>query len=256
MKRLPALALLCLSFACLQAQVGLPKNFLYLYSDSVISGDHITYESWIDGASHFIVDSRRIHPEQVKFFQNEMGFFANTRHLDFTGQTTFSERIREGKLNLFEGKFTGERPYFGYHYSGQRYSGSEQTNLNYYNVGLGDLKKANYQNLMVDLAGNQQSLHFLEQYRKSHSLTRKLLFGGGAAVLVGFVSFIANGTRNIERESSFPEDGWMDRIPGPKLGLSLGLIVGGSAVSGVGLYRSLTKSKYLKQAVDTYNYSH
>jgi hypothetical protein len=244
-----------MSFSCLHAQVDLPKNFLYLYSDSLISGDRIIYESEFDGSSHFIVDSRRIHPEQVKFFQNEMGFFANTHHFDIIGQTAFTERIREGKLNLYEGNFTGGQPYHPY-YNRHAYLTNEETHINYYNIGLGDLKKANYENLIKDLAGNQQSMSFLEQYRKTHSLSRKLLFIGGVAILAGFVSFIANGTRNVEKSSRFPEPGWIDRVPGPKFGLSFGLLLGGAGFSGAGLLKSLTKSKYLKQAVDSYNYSH
>ena len=255
MKNLTALALLCLSFSRLLAQVNSEKNFLYLYSDSVIYGDRIIYESSFDGSSHFIVDFKRIHPEQVKFFQNDRGFFANTRHLVLNGRTSFSERIREGKINLFEGNFTGEPRYSHAFYAPHSYSKNEVTQANYYNIGFGDLRKANYENLTIDLAANQGSMNNLQQYRKATSVSRTLFVIGGAAVLGGLVSFVANGSRDVGKSSGFPAPGWSDRVSSPKLGLSLGLMLAGAGISGAGLLKSLTRAKYLKGAIDTYNYS-
>lgn len=255
MKKFFALALLCLSVSRLHAQANYPKTFLYLYSDSIISAEQIIYESGLDGTSHFIVDSRRVHPEQVKFFQNEMGFFANTRRLDYTGQTSFSERIREGKINLYEGNFRGEHPYSYYYSRHPEYASDTPARLNYYNIGFGGLKKATYENLRRDLVSNEESMFHLQQYQKSHSLSKKLLIAGGAAILGGLVSFVAMGSRDTRKASGFPEPGWIDRTPRPNLGLSLGLILGGAGLSGVGALKLLKKSNYLKEAVDTYNYS-
>ena len=237
MKKTLTLALLCTFFGNAFAQVDESKNYLYLYSDSVIYGKNIIYESWLDGSPHFIVDSKRIHPEQVKFFQSEMGFYANTRDLDIAGRTSFSERIRKGKINLFEKQI---RDYPGYHHT--PYSNPQEetglTALNYYNIGFGDLKKASYSNLKSDLAEHPASLAQLKEYGKVHKLSKRLLLAGGIGMLSGVVSLISPG--------------W-DRDP--RLGLSFGLIVGGGGLMLGGLFTSLSKPKYLKKAVDAYNYT-
>jgi hypothetical protein len=243
---------LCNVFGNAFAQVDESKNYLYLYSDSVIYGNNIIYESWLDGSPHFIVDSKRIHPEQVKFFQTGMGFFANTRDLDIAGRTSFSERIRQGKINLFEKQI---KDYPEHHYS--RYSNPQEESsiaaLNYYNIGFGNLKKANYSNLKTDLAGHPASMTQLKEYGRVQRLSKRLFLAGGTAILGGFVSFIANGTKGTPE--GFPSPGWSDNVPRPKLGLSLGLIVGGSGLIIGGLFTSLSKPKYLKRAIDAYNYA-
>lgn len=252
MKKTLTLALLCTVFGNAFAQVDETKNYLYLYSDSVIYGKNIIYESWLDGSPHFIVDAKRIHPEQVKFFQNEMGFYANTRDLDIAGRTSFSERIRQGKINLFEKQISDYRKYSYSRYSKHPQEESNIEALNYYNIGFGNLKKANYTNLKTDLAGNQRSMTPLKEYGRVDKLSKSLFFAGGAVILGGFVSFIANGTTGTPE--GFHSPGWSANVPRPKLGLSLGLIVGGGGLIMGGLFTSLSKPKYLKQAIDAYNY--
>lgn len=249
MKNLLALALVCLSVSCLHAQANYPKTFLYLYSDSVVSAERIIFESDLDGSSHFIVDSRRVHPEQVKFFQNEMGFFANTRRLDFTGQTSFTERIREGKINLYEGDLNGEYPYSYYYSRRPEYASVTPSRLNYYNIGFGDIKKATYGNLRQDLTSNQESMFHLRRYQKINFLSKTLLFAGGTAMLSGLINLVGN-----DKASGFPEPGWADKED-RRFNISIGLLLGGAGLSGVGVFKLLSKSKHLKEAVDEYNYS-
>jgi len=91
-------------------QVDENKNFIYSFSDSVIYGRIIEYKTPFLGSSHFLVDSKKIQPDLVKFYRNETGFYANTKTVNFSGTSSFTERIRKGRINLYEKETTTYSP--------------------------------------------------------------------------------------------------------------------------------------------------
>lgn len=196
-------------------------------------------------------DSRRIPSEQIKFFKNEDGFFANTRRLTFSGTSTFSERIAEGRINLFEETAYDPLVYRrGYRYSNRQPVVEQRM---YYNKGLGDLKKVSYSNLKNDMADRAESMNLLDSYRKSMKTSTMLYTAAGLSVAAGMISFLAKGSSN---QSLSRGDGFGASRPGGKgpnfttsfllLGLGAGFAVGGFSTHASG-------SRHLENAVDAYN---
>ncbi|WP_114783159.1 hypothetical protein [Botryobacter ruber] len=239
--------LLLLGFIALHpvafGQVDETRNFIYLYSDSVIYARTIDYKTPLLGGAHLIVDARKVKGELVKFYQNEKGFFANTSNLNFTGGTTFSERIRKGKINLYELETVNYSPGHFSPGTGMYTGGGSSRNIkNYYNIGFGELKKADYKNLSVDLGENPESLAHLNKY-KSNTNTQTILYVvGGAAILGGIISFANSGE---------PQNNEVHATPNMTVPL-IGLGIGGASLWTSYLI-SLSKPKHLRSAIDAYN---
>lgn len=233
-----------------RAQVHESQNFLYLNSDSVIYAQRIKFRPDFSGFWQLRVDSKRIPPQQVKFFNNENGFFANTRRVTFGRTAEFAERIVEGKINIFQeipyDEFLYDRPY--------RYGSRTEPVVNlrmYYNKGFGNLKKVNYRNLKTDMSDNAESMDMLEGYRKSMNTSKILYTAAGASVVAGIVSFFANNKDS--QKLSHNGFGQNMNVKGPNItgtllfwGLAAGLGVGGFVVQTSG-------SRHLERAVDVYN---
>jgi hypothetical protein len=251
MKKMFTSAWLCCACTCAFAQEE-TKNFLYLYSDSVIYADHIYYESSPYGSPRFIVDSKQIHAEQVKFFNSNQGFFANVRDLTLRGTTSFSERIRKGKINLFERENVDFDRFYYTPYGTYATGGPAVSRSNFYNIGYGDLKRTNYANLKVDLADNPRSMMFLRQLNQTRQISTLLLGAGGATFLAGLVTLVKKGSGAGESDG-FPSPGWSSNIKEPNFGPSFALL-GITLLGSVGYLVSLKKTKQLKRAIDAYNY--
>ncbi|TKC05885.1 hypothetical protein [Pedobacter frigoris] len=258
MKKLIIVVMACYGLNA-RAQVDESKNFLYFYSDSVVYANSIKlrpdfYNSW-----QLRADSRRIPQEQVKFFNNENGFFANTRRQTIIGEGSFSERIVQGKINLFQeiarDAFLYDR---GYGYGRHRYGPPVRQSVDprmYYNKGYTDLKKVNYNNLKHDMADNPVSMNLLEGYRKNMNASKTMYVAAGASIVAGLVSFVVKGSNNarLSDGNSFGHQQGFSSMSTPNfassflfLGLGAGLAAGGYAVDRSG-YRKL------EMAVDAYN---
>lgn len=231
------------------AQIDERKNFVYLYSDSVIYGNIIELKKPFLGASYIRLDSAKIPVEKVKFFQHEKGFFANTKDLSFTGTSQFSERISKGKLNLYE-KETQSTNYSPGMYGGR--SGiSTVTIKNYYNSGFGPLKKASYKNISADLQSSPESMVFMNKFKASSRAQGVLYAVGGAAIIGGVVSLASH--MKSESQSTFGKSG--PDGDGPNLHApSIALIGVGAGCFWASYFISLSKPKQLKRAIDAYNY--
>ncbi len=231
-------------------QLDESKDFLYLYSDSVVYANRISLRKDFSGSLYFIVDSKRFHPEQVKFFNNYRGFFANVKDLTFNGETAFSERIRKGKLNLFEEKtltwnYDDDDDDDAY---GRRYRERPQVSSvrNYYNIDYGRLKKATYANLSRDLAENPESIQLLNKYESAKKAKVGLYVCAGASILAGFITIASTGSNNNDSRHGF-NSGRKEFTGGVLLfGLGTGLAAGGYLLS-------VSEPKYLKAAIDSYN---
>jgi len=101
MKKLLILVMACYGLSARSQENG-SRNFLYLNSDSIVYAQKIRLRPDFSGSWSIRADSRKVLTSQIKFFNNEDGFFANTRELNFLGQSSFAERIVEGKINLYQ----------------------------------------------------------------------------------------------------------------------------------------------------------
>ncbi|WP_214226118.1 hypothetical protein [Pedobacter sp. B4-66] len=253
MKKLLMVVLACYGLTS-RAQEHESRNFLRLYSDSVIYADRVRLRPNFSGTWQLQADSKRVRPELVKFFSNEDGFFANSGRLSFGRGTEFSERIVEGKINVYQ-----EIPYDQFMYGREyRYRGRREPAVNlrmYYNKELDNLKKVSYSNLKNDMADNTQSMDFLQGYRRSMNTSKIMYAAAGASLVAGIFSFIVKGTSQkakFEREG-FGGQGFDMNAKGPNftstlvfLGLGLGFVAGGYSIQ-------LSGSRHLENAVDAYN---
>ncbi|SDJ55575.1 hypothetical protein SAMN04487898_103244 [Pedobacter sp. ok626] len=245
MKKLLIIVMACYGLNA-RAQVHESRKFLYLYSDSIIYAADIKLRPDFLGAMQLRADSKRVKMEQVKFFNNEDGFFANTKRLKFGSSPSFSERIVEGRINVFQ-EITYD-PFFyerGYGRRDRRYSHRdrrlEAINLNmYYNKGYGDLKKVNYNNLKKDMTDHAASMDLLESYNKSLRTSRLLYTAAGASIVAGMITFLTNASANGKGgTASFASSFAL-------LGLGTGFALGGYSVS-------LSGNRHLENAIDEYN---
>ena len=235
------------------AQVRPNSNFIYLFSDSLIYANSIKLRPDFANVLQLRVDSRRVPTAQVKFFNNEDGFFANTRKFNFFGANEFSERIITGRINFYR-QFTYD-PY-GYNRS-YRFRNRQNESVDvrmFYNKGYGDLKKVNYANLKQDMADSAESMDLLEGYKKKLNTSRILYGTAGASILAGLISFVVNAKQN-QNMPPFIGAGPSTRLNnGHKnfaasfglLGLGAGLAVGGYLVD-------VQAERHLENAVDAYN---
>ncbi|SFC34790.1 hypothetical protein SAMN05421747_10930 [Parapedobacter composti] len=91
--------------AQLSLQVDESRNFVYFYSDSVLYANRVRMRTDMLNQLVLKADSRRIPLRQVKFLNTDEGFFATTRRLPGLAKEQLSERVVEGRINIFQ-----ERP--------------------------------------------------------------------------------------------------------------------------------------------------
>jgi len=172
------------------------KNFAYLFSGEKIHSTNIEYISKTFSKSYFLVGDKKIESENVKFYKDYSGFFANTINLNFTGGTSFAKREVKGNINLFKKESVSNTMIMG----GNGMMGSMGPNYfvdYYYNLDeFGNIKKANYKNLKIDLSSNQNSMLHLKKFKSVNQRKTILYIVGGIVVASGVASLI-NKTSNI-----------------------------------------------------------
>lgn len=229
-----------------RSQTDESRNFIYLNSDSVIHADRIRLRSDFAGSWVLRADSRRVPLEQVKFFNNEDGFFANTRKTNIFSVNSFSERIVKGKINLYQEVAYDPVPYEFDHYRFRDRGPRAISTRLFYNKGYSDVKKVSYASLKMDLADNPKSLDFLEGYRKSKQGGTIMYVAAGAAILAGLINFVSTGSREMnsasfERTST---NGYVGSVV--LLGVGGGLALGGYLMQA-------SANRDIERAIDAYN---
>lgn len=222
-------------------QIHESKEYVYLFTDSVIYGN-VDYMQPFFGSAYLKVDSLKVQLYKVKFYKNQTGFFANSKNINFSGTSSFSERVRKGRINLFEKENTTCNP--GHFTPTGMYAGGTyyKTILNYYNRGFGDLKKANYKNLSVELADNPESIVYLNKF-KSVRNTQNVLYVVGGAILVGGFATLVNKTSDVD----------YDTEPSPNVTGNLVAVGVGMGCFLVSYAISFSKPQHLRDAIDAYN---
>ncbi len=240
MKKLLIIAMACYGLSA-RAQMRESRNFLYLYSDSIIYAKDIKLRPDFSGNLRILVDSRSVPIGQVKFFNSRDGFFANTRKMGIMRTGEFAERIIEGRINVFQERPLSYPPfaYDPYHVPETYYAPKQSINTNmYYNIGYADLKKLNYANLKRDMANNPQSMDMLAAYKRSMNVSTSLYVAGAASIAGAFAVYMGEG-KNAYSTASF--------TIGIGLGaLGLGLITGG-------YLKTHSAKQKLENAIDIYN---
>ncbi len=216
------------------------EYFVYLFNNQIITGNAVTYKNPIFKSSYILVDETEYKSGTVKFYQNEQDFFANT--LGITSRNHFVPRIQQGRVNLYEYNETEHNPGFYNANTGMMTGGgSRQKIVYYYNSGFGDLKKATYSNLNVDLQDNPEAMLYLDKYKKTNNLSRGLYVGAGALMLIGTIS-IYNKFSNTPQGTDLPS-----------VSRELVLVGAGGVLGWVGYFVSIDKFSHLKTAVYSYN---
>lgn len=241
MKKALTFGIAYLMAAFTYAQVDESKNFLYLFPDSVVYARNIYLDRDFRGLLYFRADGRRINPHQVKFFNSEEGYFANTSDLGLAGETSFSERIRKGKINIYEEPFIDWETRHSYY--GRYREPTVVYTKNYYNLDLGPLKKATYTNLKSDMANDPQSLNLLKRYGSVKKAEKRFYVAAGTSILAGMAAFYITGTQK-QSPGNFST---------PNFGPSFLLLGAGAAFGITGFTKTLKAPRYLKAAIDQYN---
>lgn len=248
MKKLLFIGMACYGLSA-GAQVRPSESFIYLFNDSVIHANRVTLRPDPLNSLQLRADSRRIPLHQVKFINNEDGFFANTRQQTFVGDTQFAERIIEGKINLFqEISYTPYQYDYGYRSS---YRKHDAVNIHmYYNKGYDNLKKVSYNGLKEAMANNPQSMEFLKLYKKSLT-TRNTLYAGAGLSLLASILAITLNTKRTKQSDTFTYAFGPSKEPNYVAGLALLGVGTGLAVGGYAIH--LSGTRHLENAIDTYN---
>ena len=223
---------------------NLNKYIIYTYSGNVMHGRTIAYKQPFLGSSRFILDSKEVKPDIVKFYKDETGFYANTKDLNFTGSSVFTERIRRGKINLYEEETTNYHAGYLNPSTGMYGGGMVTTRIkNYYNIGFEELKKANYQNLSRDLIDNPESMMYLYKFKSIRDAQTVLGIVGGGLIIAGFATLV-NKTKDWDGS---------DKQPEPKVTANIATICIGAGCLWTTYFMHFAKPKQLRRAIDAYN---
>lgn len=236
-----AMAMLC---HAAMAQDANPPT-IYFIEGKTLSASKIRLRLDAFNDYYLLADGNRIPASDVRFFQNDRGFFANTQALQLFRQSQFAERIEQGNINLYR-EVPKNYDTYGYrnHY---REHGETPYGLDlYYNKGLEKVKQLTYNNLLADLKDNQQSLDFLAAYRKKRRNANVFIGLAGAALVASTVTFFNQGKTEPLRFGSSNNF----KIPY----LSYGLMGAGAALGVAGMVNYFKSRSELTNAIDAYNH--
>jgi len=219
-------------------QVEESEIYVYLFSDKIIYGNIIEFKKLGHFKSCLILDSKTFPTNDVKYYYDGDGYYANIKDLIPSGNSHYARRYCTGKINLYNKKHfkivpTGDVVYL------------KEVTDNYYSKGFGDLKEIKYRNLKNDLIDNPESKRFLSLIKKTRKTQAILYFSGGAAILVG-AGIITN--KQIKSFNAPYINTAPNYIP------EAIVIVGGAIGCIVSLSLSINKQFYLSEAIEAYKY--
>lgn len=231
---------------CVYGQISMnSEGFVYLFSGEKVNASSVEYREHFMGGGYFVVGKERFSADLIKFYQDERGFFANTKRLNFSKKSIFSKRIMNGKVNLYERVKFHTTPSYkdanGFYNPGT----SSVTIKSYYNKGFDDLKKANYKNLSIDLTDNSESIRYLNKYKKIRNAQTVLSIVGGVLV-AGGLSTLYLKTKDVNYNDPNHKN--------PNITPNMLVAVIGGGFIGASYYLSFPKRDKLKKAIDAYNW--
>lgn len=175
------------------AQSARPQHRIVLASGEIISGEKLNYDATPGQKAQFELDGLRYGTDEVRFFQNNHGYFANVNRVNGPNQERYALRIKKAKLSLYEE--IDIEVYAGEDLKTEAEPGKEQQDpllasgkmYEYYQMNDGDqVRKATYSNLSIDLKDNAASMKHLDTYKKYRWLQFAMI-GIGSGIIAGDV---------------------------------------------------------------------
>ncbi len=160
---------------------------LILFSGEVVNGLELKYEAPSLKQANFFIDGSAYASDEVKFFQNSHGFFANLAKVHGANSERYALRIRKGRMSLYEeinmDIYGGDELKTGEEATMQDPMLASGNMYEYYNIDDQPVREATYGNLRIDLKDNEESMKHLQRYRRYKWLQMGLL-GLGSGVVV------------------------------------------------------------------------
>ena len=176
-----SILLCCIFFA--MALVARAQHYVILQNGDSISGIRLTYDSPIAQNAYFTLDQNRWKANEIARFSNNNGTYSNLSPIHGNDTERYAIRIKKGRVaNAYE-----EIPFGVYCDDTLRvYPGMKKINkllasgkqLDYYNMGNGQVYAANYKNMMRDFNSNSESVYYIEHHRKLKRMQIALLTAG------------------------------------------------------------------------------
>ena len=178
MKTLMFTTALLFSFKVSFGQITRSSDFVYLTTNSQLTVHNLDLKKTLTGYAYFEADEGKFNVNEVKFFRNFSGYYANLKSIDPTYSVQFALKVHSGEFNFYQlaavCRDTGSSGY-GHYRSYDNVdtaivyyhikAGDQSYSTCYYNKGYGNLKELNLYNLKTDLDGNSASLKCLKYYR-------------------------------------------------------------------------------------------
>jgi len=218
------------------------KDFIYTISNQLIYADKVEYVDPFLASSYIMLDSIKYKLNSIKFYNNSDGFFANIS-LKGGFSSRFAERIEKGRINLYENWVSspGHMAPTGFN-GGMMMMGGGRSKIQYYNKEWGDLKKASYKNLIVDLADNEESMLFLKKYKIKRTTANIFYIVGGAIALTS----IYNLYQGTKQYSTHPYTDKQRKRTESIIFVGLGTVMVGSIIT-------FGSGNNIKKAIEAYN---
>ena len=236
--------------SALSGQINnISETYLYLYNDSLIKFKNLEVKLTPTGIPYFQTDNSKIELDNVKFYKDFTGFYANAKNYYPSYLPLFAKQICHGKINTYQ--FTQELTTRPMRY----YNDQMHYNLLYYNKGFDDLKKINYRNLKVDLTDNPDALKHLNNYELCKISQTGFALAGQFSIVDGIIISVKQTSKDqkvFEKEFMAGKKSVNDN-PGVRLNpffIGLGGGIGFFVIAGE---FSIFKHKQLKKAIDTFN---
>tara|TARA_B100000795_G_scaffold141629_1_gene106056 strand:+ start:13824 stop:14534 length:711 start_codon:yes stop_codon:yes gene_type:complete len=130
------------------------KNYIHLYTDSIVYGEKLSYNTGFMVDPHIKLDGTKYKLDEVKFYKTNWAEKANIKLIN-GDKSKFVPKLIDGNLNLYA-KET-KRLNSAY---------SKKTKTFYINKGNSNISKVTYKNLKEAINDNSNCVPILEAYKK------------------------------------------------------------------------------------------
>lgn len=173
-------------------------EFLITFFDDTITGKDIRFVNPIFGEMHFQVDSARHELYEIKFYQSDDGFYANTSEMERRIECEFLERIEVGELNLFRCEVTRMATNSSTGPMGVSYSSFPvKSKYYFFNRGLGDVQPLTRRLLLEEVSESPNAMKYMKRHKVVNGIQIGLLsipLACAAAGIYNFTSDEENGS--------------------------------------------------------------
>ena len=186
MRYLLFVSLLFIAIGCL-SQKTTSTAYIQLMSGETIEGRQLRFLAPSNTDAFFQLDGIAYPSNEVEFFKNKHGYFANLGRVEGFGKPAFAMCIDKGRTNLYQ---EVDIEVYGDDVLQPREGGlglADGTDFQFYNVGDEPLRKVGYNTMRVDLADNLGATAHLKDYRKFRVFQFSLI-GTGAGVLASSIA--------------------------------------------------------------------